>query len=75
MSKIAKKKFKITDMHCSVCVVVIDNDLENLAGIKSSKTSYARGETEVEFESDKVTNQQILETIKKSGYSAAPLDS
>lgn len=65
-----KKKFKITGMHCSSCALTIDMDLEDLDGVKSSRTSYAKQETEVEFDSDKVPDVLILETIKKSGYTA-----
>ena len=65
-----KKKFKITGMHCSSCAMTIDMDLEELPGVKKAQTSYAKQETEVEFDSDKVTDDLILESIKKSGYSA-----
>lgn len=69
-----KKKFKITDMHCSSCALTIDMDLEDLAGVKMAKTSYARGESEIEFDPKKVSDSLILETIKKSGYKAIPLE-
>lgn len=70
----AKKKFKITGMHCSSCALTIDMDLEDLEGIKFAKTSYAKQETEVEFESGQITDAKVLETIKKSGYTAVPVD-
>lgn len=73
MSKVVKKKFKIEGMHCSSCALTIDMDLEDLDGVKSSKTSYAKAETEVD--SDEVADQVIIESIKKSGYTAVPLDS
>ena len=63
-----KKKFKILDMHCSSCALTIDTDLEDLDGVKKSHTSYAKAETEVEFDPEKVSEELILETIKKSGY-------
>ena len=63
-----KKKFKILDMHCSSCALTIDMDLEDLDGVKKSHTSYAKAETEVEFDPEKVSEELILETIKKSGY-------
>ena len=69
------KKFKINDMHCSSCALTIDMDLEDLDGVVSSKTSYAKAETELELDSDKVTDEKILGVIKKAGYSAKPLDS
>jgi len=68
-----KKKFKIKDMHCTSCSLIIDMDLEDLDGVEKSKTSYAKQATEVEFDPEKVSEQKILETIKKSGYNAIPL--
>lgn len=65
-----KKKLKIGGMHCTSCAMTIDMDLEELEGVKGARTSYASQETEVEFDSAKVTDDLILETIKKSGYSA-----
>jgi len=74
MSKIIKKKLKIEGMHCTSCAMNIDFDLEDIEGIKSAKTSYAKQECEIEFESDKVIDEIIVETIKKTGYSAVPLE-
>ena len=68
-----KKKFKILDMHCSSCALTIDMDLEDLDGVKKAQTSYAKAELEVEFDPEKVSDELILETIKKSGYKAEPL--
>lgn len=65
-----KKKFKITGMHCTSCAMTIDMDLEELEGVKGAKTSYAGQDTEVEFDPAKITDDLILESIKKSGYSA-----
>lgn len=65
-----KKKFKIIDMHCSSCALTIDMDLEELEGVTAVKTSYAKAETEIEFDPQKVSEQKFLETIKKSGYTA-----
>ena len=65
-----KKKLKIEGMHCSSCAMTIDFDLEDLEGVKSAKTSYAAQVTEVEFDPGKVDDQEILETIKKTGYTA-----
>lgn len=65
-----KKKYKIVGMHCTSCAMTIDMDLEEVPGVKSSNTSYAKQETEVELDPDKVTDNLVLESIKKSGYSA-----
>lgn len=63
-----KIKLKIKDMHCTSCALTIDMDLEDLDGVKKAQTNYGKGETEVEFDEDKVKTDQILESIKKSGY-------
>lgn len=47
----------------------IDGELEETEGVKSAKTNYAKSQTEVEFDSEKVTNKDIIEIIKKAGYS------
>jgi copper chaperone len=65
-----KKKFIITGMHCTSCALLIDGDLEDMDGVISSSTSYARAETIVEFDEGKVTYEKILEIIKKNGYDA-----
>lgn len=57
-------------MHCSSCAMNIDFDLEDLEGVKFSKTSYAAQITEIEFDQEKINDQKIVETIKKTGYTA-----
>lgn len=65
-----KLKLKINGMHCTSCSLSIDMDLEDLEGINKAHTSYAKQETEVEFDPDKITLETIIETIAKTGYSA-----
>lgn len=68
MKVMIKKKIKIAGMHCSSCAMNIDFDLEDLEGIISARTSYAKCECEVEFDPVKVKEKDLVETIKKSGY-------
>lgn len=68
MNKTISKKFKINGMHCSSCAMNIDFDLEDLDGVKSVKTSYAKQECEIEFDEEKINDQIIIQTIKKTGY-------
>lgn len=70
MSKVVKKKLKIDGMHCNSCAMTIDFDLEDLEGIKSARTSYAKQECEVEFDEENVNEQVIIQTIQKTGYQA-----
>lgn len=70
MSKIIKKKLKIDGMHCTSCAMDIDFGLEDLEGIKSARTSYAKQECEVEFDQEKVSLEKVASTIQKTGYGA-----
>ena len=65
---LTKRKLKIEGMHCSSCAMCIDMDLEDLEGVQKSRTSYAKQETEVEYDEKKVSEEQITQTICKSGY-------
>lgn len=63
-----KIKLQIEGMHCSSCAMSIDFDLEDLTGVKGAKTSYAKQETEVEFEEEKIGEREIVNQINKTGY-------
>lgn len=62
-------KLKINGMHCGSCAMNIDGELEDM-GVKEAKTSYAKSETEVVFDEEKISPQSIIEVIKKLGYTA-----
>lgn len=70
MSKVVKKKLKIEGMYCTSCAMNIDFDLEDLEGMKSAKTSYAKQECEIEFDEELVKVEEVLLTIQKTGYQA-----
>jgi copper chaperone CopZ len=63
-----KKIFKISDMHCTSCALMIEADLED-AGMKAH-ASYAKGEVEVVFDGKKTKVEEIVGIVKKSGYTA-----
>lgn len=74
MANLVKVKLKIDGMHCTSCAMCIDMDLEDLPGVCNCKTSYAKAETEVEYDPEKVDAEKIKESIKKSGYNAISID-
>jgi len=69
-----KIQLKITGMHCTSCAMNIDGELEDTEGVKESNTNYAKAHTEVTFDTDKLTQEEIVSIIKKVGYTAQPLD-
>jgi len=70
MSNIIKKNLKIEGMHCTSCAMNIDFDLEDIEGVKSAKTNYAKQICVVEYEGKKVSEEELLKSIKKTGYKA-----
>lgn len=70
MNKVMKKKLRIEGMHCSSCAMSIDMDLEDLKGIKSANTNYAKQICEVEYFEEHVTEEILVAQIKKTGYKA-----
>lgn len=73
MTKIIKQQFTIQGMHCSSCSLDIDFDLEDLEGVESAKTSYARQKSEVSFDPQKVSVKEIISLVEKKGYKMTPL--
>jgi Cu+-exporting ATPase len=65
--------FKISGMHCTSCAMNIDGELEDTGKVKDVRTNYAKSETSVEFDPQKITEKQIIELIRKTGYEAKPI--
>jgi copper chaperone CopZ len=68
-----KVVFQIIDMNCTSCSITIDGDLEDAKGVKSARTSYAKAQTEVEFDPVSISEKQLAEIIKQAGYTVKPL--
>ncbi len=62
-----KKKLKIEGMHCAACAMNIDFDVEDIKGVLSCKTSYARAETEIEME-EGLDMSLVKKAVSKLGY-------
>lgn len=68
-----KKMFKISGMHCTSCAMNIDGELEDTDGVKQANTNYAKAQTEVEFDENKLNDKKIITIIKNVGYTASAL--
>lgn len=65
-----KMIFTLVDMDCAACAITIDDALEKQKGIAKAMTNYAQGKVHVEFDPTIVSESEIIEEIKKSGYTA-----
>ncbi|CAN5170290.1 hypothetical protein BH11PAT1_BH11PAT1_5160 [soil metagenome] len=60
-----KVKLNIFGMHCTSCAMNIDGELEDTEGVKEAKTNYAKQQTEVTFDSEKISVDKIVSIIRK----------
>lgn len=65
-----KINLNIKGMHCTSCAMNIDFDLEDLNGVKTAKTNYAKQSCEVEFDEKTIDLGSILGQVEKTGYKA-----
>ncbi len=68
-----KQRFQIQGMHCAGCAMTIDGAVEDLPGVKSAASYYARQIAEVEYDEGQVTETQIVAAIQAVGYAASVL--
>lgn len=68
-SSFEKITLKISGMHCSSCVLSIDDALEALPGVKSANTHFAKGEIKIELDPEKNSIDGIKKEIENLGYS------
>jgi len=60
--------FAIGDMHCSSCALNIDGALEEIEGVISASTNYAKAYTKIEYDPEKVTLEQLQKVINDMGH-------
>ena len=63
----------VSGMHCGSCAMLIDDALEDVPGVISTRTSVKGGRTVVELDPDRVDAEDVVATITQLGYQAAPI--
>lgn len=58
----------IDGMHCVSCAMNIDGELEELDGVSSANTNYAKGITVISYDSEKASIAKLTEVIEGLGY-------
>ncbi|MBT2476834.1 heavy-metal-associated domain-containing protein [Streptomyces sp. ISL-94] len=56
-------------MHCNSCGLLIDDEVEELAGVRASTTSIRTGRTVVELDGP-VDPADVIAAITEAGYAA-----
>ncbi len=66
-----KQTFRVTDMHCSACVMRLEGLEDDLPGVKRIKASYQKQQMEVEYDEKQLSAAQIVAAIQRLGYTVA----
>jgi copper chaperone len=64
-------RFKIEGMHCDGCAANIQFILERKAGVQKAVASFKEGEARILYDSNAVTEEQLVAAIENSGYQIA----
>ena len=65
-----KKIFKVEDMTCANCAMKLEALEDTLDGVKEINASYHKLEMVIEYDESKLTDDQIINAVKKKGYTA-----
>lgn len=63
------KKITIStkNMHCTSCEILIEEELENMIGVKEVNSDYKKQETTVIFDAAFVSKEDVINAIKRVG--------
>jgi copper chaperone CopZ len=67
-----KQIVRVTDMHCSACVMRLEGLEDDLPGVQRVRASYHKQQVEVEYNELLLNAEQIVAAIRKLGYTVAP---
>jgi copper chaperone len=65
--------FRVEGMHCGSCALLIDETLDELAGVSRSQTTVKPGRSTVELDVSQTSPQHVVSAIEELGYRASPM--
>ncbi|QQR54543.1 cation-translocating P-type ATPase [Candidatus Peregrinibacteria bacterium] len=67
--------FKIEGMTCASCVSHIEHDLKKTKGVHHVMVNFAMEQAAIHYDPAQVSEKELIEVIKRTGYKADPLES
>ena len=71
MATAVTKTIKVQGFHCTGCADNFGSALNNLDGVIRARADYDVGQVEVRFDPDRVTEGDVLEQIRTTGFEPA----
>lgn len=68
-----KQVFRVPDMHCSACVMILEGLEDSLTGIERVSASYHKQQMEITFDETQLNQAKIITAAEELGYTAIPL--
>lgn len=65
-----KTSLQITGMHCASCSALIERSLKKKKGVSTANVNYATNKAQISFNEQEVSEQDLIDTVVKSGYGA-----
>lgn len=70
MADIKEIKLDTIGLHCRSCSMMVDMTLGELLGVEESRTDHATGVTDVRFDAEVLSTEEIIAAIREAGYDA-----
>ena len=67
-----KQTFRVADMSCTNCAMKLESLEDSLDGVKEINASYHKLTMVVEYDESLLTEEQIVDAVKRKGYTAVP---
>ncbi|SFQ54342.1 Cu+-exporting ATPase [Amycolatopsis arida] len=64
---------RVEGMHCGSCALLIDDALDDLPGVLSTRTTLKQGRSTVELDASLSSPEEVIQTIDELGYHASPM--
>lgn len=63
-----EKEITVVGLHCPSCVNAVELSLKDVDGIENAKADLETGLVEIELDSDKVSDSDIVEAVEEAGF-------
>lgn len=67
------KIFRVPDMHCSACVMILEGLEDSLPGIQSVSASYRKQQMQVTYDEARLNEAKIISAVEELGYTVTPV--
>ena len=61
---------KTTGLHCASCSMLVKMELDEVAGVTDVRVDHVTGDTEVTYDPEQTTTDQLIAAVVAAGYAA-----